>query len=52
MTLLLTALADQIPCGTNLPVVIFLLLNVDFLSLTAFLLYHQVNAALETLMTT
>lgn len=39
MTPLLTALADQIPHGTNLPVVIFLL-NVDYLSLVLFVINH------------
>ena len=48
MTLLLTALADQIPRGTNLPVVIFLP-NVDYLIL--YVINHRVNAALELLMT-
>lgn len=43
MTLLLTALADQIPCGTNLPVVIFLLLNVDYLSLIAFFFFFTIS---------
>lgn len=52
MTLLLTALADHIPCGTNLPVVVSLLLNVYYLSLVPFLIYHKVNAALEPLITT
>lgn len=50
MTLLLTALADQIPRGTNLPVVIFLP-NVDYLSLILYVINHRVNAALEPLMT-
>lgn len=51
MTILLTALADQIFCGTNLPVLIILLLNVDYLSSIPFLAYHEVNAPLEPLMT-
>lgn len=36
VTVLLTTLPDQVACGTNLPAVIFLLLNVDYLSLIPF----------------
>lgn len=47
MTLSLTALADQIPCGTNLPIVIFPLLNVDDLSLIPFFNVSQIKCSFE-----